>query len=93
MKLDLSAAPQGFFVRNKEGQFFFLTNAEAKRSAVPTPDRAVVEKIWNRESGKTSSGGITPEFSCATLMNYLENHEVDENWRRVSVMYMNQCLR
>ena len=90
--VDLKSASKGFFVRDKQGSFYFMTNEEAKKYAVGKEDLTVVEKMWKLESAKpTPPGGAKPAFSCETLWNWLTHHPIDMAWRKVSVMWMNQC--
>ncbi len=90
--VELSAAPEGFFVRDKQGKFYFMRTEEGRRYQVTAEDEPVVEKIWKLESSKTSPpSGIHPDYSCESLVNWMMNHNIDENWRKVSVIWMNQC--
>ena len=47
MNFDLNQEPQGFFVRDKEGHFYFLPTDEAKRIAVHSNDASMVRKLWD----------------------------------------------
>lgn len=90
--MDLETEAKGFFVQDKEGKFYFLRNEEARHSAVADDDRAVLERLWAGNGSKPTPPGVPhPEWSCATLWNWLTHNPIDMQWRKVSVIWMNQC--
>ena len=96
MNFDLNQEAQGFFVRDKEGNFYFLPMAEAKKFAVKSDDASMVHKLWDSaDCGEERRGGATArhvDVSCAVLKNYLDTRFIDDNWRRVSLIWAEQCL-
>lgn len=90
-EVDLNKAPEGQFVQAKDGQFFFIPNADVKRFAVPKDSLKVAEKLWSG-SGTTKPGGAEPNDYCGSLLNYLLTHDPqEESWRKLSVKWINFC--
>ncbi len=96
MNFDLNQEPQGFFVRDKEGNFYFLPTDEAKRIAVHSNDTSMVRKLWDSaDCGEERREGATArhvDVSCAFLKNYLDTRFIDDHWRQVSLIWADQCL-
>ncbi len=96
MNFDLDQEPQGLFVRDKEGNFYFLPTDEAKQFAVHSNDASMVRKLWDSEdcSARPPEGATARHVnvSCAFLKNYLDTRFIDDHWRQVSLIWADQCL-
>ena len=96
MNLDLNQQPQGFFVRDKDGNFYFLPTDQSKQFAVHSNDASMVRKLWDAEGcGEGPRNGATARYvnvSCAFLKEYLDTRSIDATWRRVSLIWAEQCL-
>jgi len=96
MNPDLNQEPQGFFVRDKEGNFYFLPTAQAKEFAVHSNDEDMVRKLWDAKGcGEGRREGATARYvgvSCGFLKEYLDTRPIDNHWRQVSLIWADQCL-
>ena len=96
MNLELNQEPRGFFVRDKEGHFYFLPTDEAKQFAVHSDDASMVRKLWDsedcREGPREGETARYVNVSCAYLKNYLDTRFIDNHWRQVSLIWAEQCL-
>jgi len=89
-EVDLSKESEGVLVQAGDGRFFFIHNIDVERLGVSRENSAVLEKMV---SGMAPSNPIAhPNASCKLIWEYLMSHDPNnETWRRVSVMWINQC--
>ena len=90
-EIERSNEPAGLVVRSEDGRFFFLSEEEMKRTALSAEDSERTRDVLK----KSGQGIISPELSrgsCGRLLTWLLNHNPhSQNWRRASVIWMNEC--
>jgi len=86
--IEATQQPRGALVRSVDGDFFFLSESDTERLRISREHYHTLEKVWKGSGG----GSAEPLISCGALWNWLTHHEPNSvAWRRVSVMWMNQC--
>jgi hypothetical protein len=83
--------PRGLVVRSLDGRSFFLTEEEIDRKAVTSEANAEIAAIFGKASGVVLTPFDNEEY-CAGMLDWLVTHDpYNEHWRKVSVLWMNQC--
>lgn len=79
---------KGVFVQSSDGRTFFLTEKDARRTAVPMKHRKTVATVLKATGG----GPVSHPMGCGTVFRWLTSHSpFSVRWRKVSVWWINNC--
>ena len=89
--ISTSKEPQGVVVQASDGRMFFLTNQEAKRTAIQST------KLYSAYLSISQGGGNRPqpqqEDHCAAIKKWLDTSNPDtREWRSVVLAYFETCV-
>lgn len=92
-----SKGPKGVAVQAADGRLFFLTNAEAERTAIPANRlylayRAISQQQNGGEGKGVARSHIKAEF-CPGVKTWLDEHSPNsDTWRDICSQYFDDCV-
>jgi hypothetical protein len=92
-----SKGPTGVTVQAADGRLFFLTDAEAERTAISTNKLYIayraISQLQNGGEGKGVAAPLIKEGDCPGVKEWLDTHAPNtDTWRDISWRYFDDCV-
>jgi hypothetical protein len=92
-RISQSKTPKGVVVESADGKYFFLTDEDAKRTAISPGKLYAAYRHATRGSGRGTGEEKFVLHGCGAIKEWLDGSSPDSAlWRQICLIYFDLCV-